>query len=524
MKTFLFGLDGATYAILDHLVEQGVMPNLRRLYEQGARSELTSTPIPITPQAWTTMATGRNAGAHGVSDFVRFATGEQGVFLRINNSRDIHCETIFKHVSDQGRRVTVLNWFGLAPPEPIDGHVMPGFTSGRHLRRSSHPADLFDRLRAIEGLDIKILGLDLDIERQVLQEMEASRWLEWIDHHIVREQALFRVMHHLATHEPSDLTAIVLDGVDKIQHLAYRYLDPSMIPAQPTEWEAEVIRHCHAYFRQVDDFLGRTLELAGEAGRVFIASDHGFTASDEIFYVNKWLHDQGLLVWKGEVDEDTRQAHYSERLGNDANAIDVVRSKAYALAPSANGIIINTSPDEYEAFRAGLIERLLHIEAPDGGRVVTQAWKREAVLSGPYLAHSPDILLRLRDCGFISVLNSRSFLVRRHNAIGTHHPQGVLLGQGPGVRKNARLSSRNILDVAPLLLHSLGLEIPAEYEGSFPADFYEPTWLQSDPARIARPATDSAGDPPMEESVEETLDADEQAIVLDRLRSLGYIE
>ena len=104
-------------------------------------------------------------------------------------------------------------------------------------------------------------------------------------------------------HEPSDLTAIVFDGVDKLQHLAYRFVDPAYVPQHPNAWETSVINRCHDYFRQVDDFLANPRNRGGQ-GRVFIASDHGFTATTELVYINRWLHDQGLLAWRTEVPED----------------------------------------------------------------------------------------------------------------------------------------------------------------------------------------------------------------------------
>src|SRR5579871_2290932 len=48
MKTVLFGLDGATYTVLDHLMSLGLMPNLAELCRRGSRAVLESTPIPIT--------------------------------------------------------------------------------------------------------------------------------------------------------------------------------------------------------------------------------------------------------------------------------------------------------------------------------------------------------------------------------------------------------------------------------------------------------------------------------------------
>ncbi len=274
------------------------MPNLAAFQDEGCKGTLLSTPHPLTPQAWTTLATGRSAGHHGIHDFLRPETKAGGVFWRVNDARDIHCQTIWQHASRQGKRVTVLNYYGTSPPLPIQGHSIPAFVTGRHLRRSSYPADILGRLQGLEGFDVNIIGLDADKEVEALQDMEPDRWCGWIEHHIRRERAWFAALEHLMMHEPSDLTAIVFDGVDRIQHLAFRFLDPALIPQDPTPWEAEVIALCRAYFRQIDDFLGRTVRILGDSGRVFIASDHGFTASRDIVYINKWLAEQGWLHWR----------------------------------------------------------------------------------------------------------------------------------------------------------------------------------------------------------------------------------
>jgi predicted AlkP superfamily phosphohydrolase/phosphomutase len=525
MKTVLFGLDGATYTVLDHLVAEGIMPNLGELYRRGCRSRLQSTPMPITPQAWTSMATGRSAGHHGIHDFIRPEIGPNGVFWRMNDSRDNHCETIWQYASRYGKRVTVLNYIGTAPPRPINGHSMPGFVSGRHLRRSSYPPDLFDRLQDVDGFDVKVLGLDLDIEQEALQDMEPERWGEWIQHHLRREQVWFGIMDHLMATEPSDLTAIVFDGVDKIQHLAYRFLDPQLIPKDPTPWEAEIIGMCRTYFKQVDDFLGQTLKRVGRWGRVFVASDHGFTGTHEVVYINKWLHDQGYLRWRGEVAEDKQSSIFGDKLANLTNAIDLANTRAYALTPSCNGVYIKVAPEEYHPFREQLIHNLRQLKGPDGGQIITEIKKREEWFAGPYMNRVPDLTLTLRDFGLISVLNAHEAVVPRKQPAGTHHPHGILLGIGPGLRAGAQVELRNILEVAPMLLHSLGLEIPAEMEGEFPRSFYDPAALEREPPRRMRPA-DSA--PAMAAvtagSSEDGMDEAEQGIILERLKSLGYIE
>jgi predicted AlkP superfamily phosphohydrolase/phosphomutase len=525
MKTVLLGLDGATFTILDHLVAEGVMPNLAELYRKGARGDLMSTPTPLTPQAWTSLATGRSPGHHGIIDFLRPEHGPHGVYWRLNDSREIHCETIWKYASRHGRRVTVLNYIYLSPPEPIHGHTIPGFTSGRHLRRSSYPPNLFERLQQVPGLDVKALGMDLQVEQEALQEMEPQRWCEWIRHHIERERIWFGILEHLMAEEPSDLTAIVLDGVDKIQHLAYRFLDPALLPQQPTPWETEVIATCRDYFRQVDQFLGAILRRIGRWGRVFLASDHGFAATTEVVYINKWLYDQGWLHWRGEFAEDEKLSNFGDRLANLANAIDLPRSQAYALTPSINGILIVAPPEERGAIRAEIAGRLLDLRGPDGGRVVTEVRTREEVFPGPFVDRAPDLLLTLRDHGFVSVLNARAAVISRRQPAGTHHPRGVLVGIGPGIREGASVGPLSILDVAPLLLHSLGLEIPRELEGTFPSELYDPDYLTSDPVRWGVTAGNvSLDQPPPSAPSGEPMDDQDEAYVIDQLRKLGYLE
>jgi hypothetical protein len=59
-------------------------------------------------------------------------------------------------------------------------------------------------------------------------------------------------------------------------------------------------------------------------------------------------------------------------------------------------------------------------------------------------------------------------LLDRHAEVaksGIHHPKGVLLMHGPGVRPGARVERCDNLDLAPTLLTLLGQAVPAIMEG-----------------------------------------------------------
>ena len=62
------------------------------------------------------------------------------------------------------------------------------------------------------------------------------------------------------------------------------------------------------YFRQLDGFIERLVTAAGPDVQVFLASDHGFTASTEIVRINAYLGRKGLRALEGVAAGRSRQA------------------------------------------------------------------------------------------------------------------------------------------------------------------------------------------------------------------------
>jgi predicted AlkP superfamily phosphohydrolase/phosphomutase len=525
-RTILVGLDGATFAALDPFMADGTMPNLRAFAAAGVRADLQSTPNPITPPAWTSLATGRSPGHHGILDFIRADERRGGVFFRIYDARDVRCETIWSIASRQGRRVTALNYFGTWPARPVDGYTIPGFVPARHLRRASYPRDLFERLARVEGFDFRDLGMDLDEEKKAVQGMSPEAYASWIAVHVKRERRWMDVFRYLVQHDPTDLIALVFDGVDKIQHLCWRFVDPRLAPPAPSDWERRIIDLCRDYFRQIDDFIGEVVRLAGPEARVFIASDHGFGASTELVYINVWLAQQGLLRWAGDAPLDDGEQIMVARLKSHAALIDWRETTAYAFTPSSNGICIRgVPPERYGEFRARLVAALEDFRDPaHGERVITAVRTREEVFSGSAMTQAPDLTLTLRDGGLVSILNAAAPLKPRSEPAGTHRPEGVFLAKGPGIPAGERLDPLSILEVTPALLHSIGLPTPEDFERRVPASVFTPAFLAAHPARTG-PATVSPADgEPAATTAADVMDDADQELVAERLRRLGYLE
>ena len=115
---------------------------------------------------------GRSPGHHGVFDFIRAEERGEEVYITLYDSRDCRVETIWSIASRQGLKVAALNFpFTAPPPKDLNGFMVPGFIPWRHLRRSSAPADLYDRLKTIPDFNPKELAWDFEQEKQALEEL-----------------------------------------------------------------------------------------------------------------------------------------------------------------------------------------------------------------------------------------------------------------------------------------------------------------------------------------------------------------
>jgi len=70
-KVLVMGLDGMDPILTARFRAEGRMPNLDRFLEQGGQLESFATAIPPqSPVAWSNFITGRDAGGHGIFDFI----------------------------------------------------------------------------------------------------------------------------------------------------------------------------------------------------------------------------------------------------------------------------------------------------------------------------------------------------------------------------------------------------------------------------------------------------------------------
>jgi predicted AlkP superfamily phosphohydrolase/phosphomutase len=526
----LIGLDGATFDILDPLIQEGAMPVLRELIGSGVRATLASTVPALTPPAWTSMVTGRGPGAHGIFDFFR-KDDEQSPLFRFLTSNDVACPSMWNYADAEGLRSTVLNFPLTFPAPKVNGHIVPGgFMPWRQLRLGCHPEGLFDRLKTLPSFNARELALDMRQEAKAIEGCADHEYQPWVEMHIRRERQWSDIARYLRQHEPAPFTAILFDGTDKIQHLCWRFLDPALSHTLTQDWELRVRDRVREYYTELDVRIGELRDAWGEA-TIVVASDHGFGPQLRTFYVNSWLEQMGLLVWKdGQAPEKRADASSLglNQLARHVYQIDWTRTRAFAPMPSGNGIHIikgdaehpgGVSAADYPKFRAWLAGELLKVkDAETNEPVVSRVTTRDELFAGPAITCAPDLTLELEDGGLISILNSDVPVRRRPVPTGTHHPDGIFIAAGPELQRGLHLERLGILDVAPLMLHELGLAIPNALEGRFATEALRPDALASRPPQRADATTSVAS------AGEVVFDAEAEEEILARLRGLGYVE
>ena len=80
-RAVILGFDGMDPELSERFIQEGKLPNLARLREQGTFRKLRTTFPPISPVAWSTFMTGVNPGKHNIYDFLARDTNNYLPFL-----------------------------------------------------------------------------------------------------------------------------------------------------------------------------------------------------------------------------------------------------------------------------------------------------------------------------------------------------------------------------------------------------------------------------------------------------------
>ncbi|UCC69259.1 MAG: alkaline phosphatase family protein [Armatimonadota bacterium] len=540
-RVLVIGLDGATFDLLDVWTERGLMPNLRRLAEDGTRAVLRSVMPPVTVPAWTSCITGVNPGKHGLFDFRKRVPGK--LEHQPVSSRDLRVPTLWEMLARAGAQVGLISVPGTYPLSSQTSFAISGMLTPGMEACFTNPPSLYDELRPLLG--------DYVLDAPSFRLRSRKALLPFLDalENCTRQRA--RYAEHLLANRPWDAAMVVFMGLDRLQHVLWDVLTGEFSVHPQTPEMLRVRDRAEKYISLLDRAVGQVLSACPQDTDVLIVSDHGFGPLRRRFRLNQWLMRRGLLapsLRKGRAGrllaaaDVFRLRRHLGRLFRHMRPstgppfwrwIDWSRTRAYSPSWTEAGVYVNlkgreaegiVAPGaEYEQVREEVLHQLRQVTDPDTGNpLVTSAGRREDFMDGPHVEGAPDVILILDNIACTVDVRLEGPLLEKaswDSGTGTHRFEGVLIGCGPRVKRGQRLDDVRIIDVTPTVLHLFGFAPPEHMDGRPLHEMLVPEAADITPTALP---PSSAGEKPAAPP-DRPYSEEEARRVAERLRDLGYL-
>lgn len=557
-KVFLLGLDGATFNLILPWVSDGELPAFSKFISEGVYSEMESVPNQRSAAAWTSFMTGKNPGKHGIFEFYEYLPSTYN--LRFINAKARDGDSLWRILSDSGRKVGVINVPMTYPAEEVSGFLVAGLDSPSVKSKNfTYPQDLYNALQMRFG--------DYILEPGLTGAIVGGRIEDAIDLIKVELTQKMDISRYLMTTYPWDFFTVVLRSLDAVQHCFWKYMDashPHYNVSESRKYEKTILNT----YKMIDSFLGELMEMLDEDTHFMIMSDHGFgqkhPATNQL---NQWLESKGYLaynkspqsgssgllgkLYRGVVGKTPRKTKewlwetfptlrdkVQTRLCF-AN-IDWSNTLAYSdsLFPNVRINLIGRelhgtvkSTKEYEDIVEKLITELKDLrDMNTGEKIVKEVFRREEIYHGKYVNNTPDLLLRWREDITISGISIEQSAEIKPTApfipgedyrviSGDHHLNGIFLARGKDIKNGIKMDGASIMDIAPTVLYQMGVSIPDDMDGKVLSSIFCESFLDSNAVAYKH-------DHLTEDETRDFADytEEEEKELENRLRGLGYIE
>jgi predicted AlkP superfamily phosphohydrolase/phosphomutase len=474
-KTALIGLDGATWDLLDNWLDAGRLPTLAHVREEGFSGTLKSTIPANTSPAVQSLYTGSDPATLGLFGF-------QKPDGRTFSLGDVTVPKIWTVLDAHDRSSCIVNVRTTFPPDAINGVMLSGDPMPGEESEYAHPPELKD-----EVTGFRCQEKDDRMHKELVPPYEHND--EVLQHAVDIFEHRFRTFRELATEEDHDFLMYWVGETDFLQHRLWNN-------------EKDIL----AFYEVLDERIGEFLE--GFDGNVIFLSDHGFEGPPStIFYANEWIRQQGYLSVPGGragarilgVGQELAQRYVNKDLlmkilyrlqqgesGSEAdteeNGSSVGINKPHLQIPgisaSSTAQLATNCSIEIRAERgkrqiANELQSTLESLMDDDGRPVMKAvhHKEDLYDDGPYFDDVPDLLFEASEHVTIAPGFSNTVFERippnQRSGRGRHvyARDGVIFGTGPDLESAEGLEA-DITDVAPTILHLLGLPIADTMTGS----------------------------------------------------------
>jgi predicted AlkP superfamily phosphohydrolase/phosphomutase len=558
-KIMLLGFDGATFDIIDPMIDAGRLPNLKSIMQRGVRGTLQSTLPPLSPVAWSSFITGTNPGKHGIFDF--FAVKPNSYQFQVVDATHRKSRSLWSVATGLDKASIVVNVPITYPIEKVNGVMISGLGTPAPRNNFMYPPELFQEIEAKVGPYI------LNPDFITSSDPANPNYLESMMQVIASQT---RAVYHLMETRKWDLFVYVCTAPDEIQHACWKYMDKTH-PDFEADLHSDFGDYIFRIYETMDAILGQALNRIDADTTIMIMSDHGHGQLYRNFFINNWLKNENYLCFNSGYRREIKfslinllrrfsdsfllpfgmttsnkmlkkimtrlratilgfsSAHFEEN-------IDWDKTTAFCEG-SFPAIYINSKKrfpkgcveagEEYERLRDEIINKLTQVKDPQNGqRVVETVYKPDDIYHGSQVDMAPDLICVLKD-GYHGGgemeqvyfgLQSED-LYGSHRWSSQHRMDGIFVAAGPHIVPGTITTRARIIDLAPTMLYQMGLPIPASMDGRVLEEIFQKDYLVTHERKYVEDRNINT-----ERQLQPALSDSDSESVKDRLRQLGYIE
>lgn len=512
MELLVVGLDGLSTNMLERFEIDS--PYVSGVLSDGVSGDLMSVDTPTTLPAWTSFATGKDPGSHGLSNMIR-------------QSPDYETSPLKTNTTDAAAYDLVIDATFVNLPASV-GRVPAAENTDLVSAMLAEDEDdaVPDHLQELDAFEDYVLDHDKALKK---------RPDEYFDHvcDITRARRDFAV-EAFETYEPR-FGFVLFSTPDWAGHLLSNFSD-----------EATRAEYYQQLLTVVDECTADVAELADN---VVLMSDHGFEYKHTNVHVNDYLRDEGYLREEGDdlstakvaVETAKVLGKRSERLYelirrvyNYIIATDVGQSLQAAAEPDIDYpdstawqlrygcLYVNDdrfdhpTVEDPDALRRELRDELADLTDDDGEPLFRDVLLPEEAYADPG-EWAPDVIARPAPGRYPTMLESPTGGYASETNNYNHRYRGIFAAEGPLFADGGTVEGMSIVDVLPTVMAALGVPLSPEFDGEARRD------VLADGVEVTYRDPEDVPEPRTRDDSERDQSARDDAVE-DRLEDLGYLE
>jgi predicted AlkP superfamily phosphohydrolase/phosphomutase len=488
-------LDAGEPDLIEQWTEDGTLPNLRALRASGAYGRLQSTSDWLAGSPWPTFYNGTFPTEHGLYHFLQWRPGEMRL---VRPGPDwLPQRPFWRELAD--RRAIIVDVPMTLTPEPFEGIEISGWATHDHLMPpSTHPRSLMawidetfgPPLLREEQYGLQPLASVLDLREELTQST----------------RQVVRLARSLMRRESWDLAIVAFGASHRGGHKLW---DDSGLLGKAMPADRQAIRSAlRDVYVACDLAVGELLAEVDHRVVKMVFSLHGMGPNTSRAEIMPELLNRVLAPRQRGEDERQRSDYlqrlrsfvplnlrsyvkerlpkgWQERLGVfwKMRGIDWCTTPAVSLMADLQGYVrvnlrgreaagLVEPGDEFESLCVRIAEGLRTFVDADSHRPLTSQvlQSRQILPDGPRIELLPDLLVRWASYPASSHTTITSPLYgsidwptpgrNPDGRSGNHRDQGFLIASGGPFKRNTRIESAHILDLAPTMFGLLGVSAP----------------------------------------------------------------